>query len=951
MSADDVNPKPDLEPVTKPTLFEEAIVLSSLALATLSLFFFTWIADSVEDNRTQTFDLSVRTAVHQYASPGLTRAMTAVSFLGGNGLIAAAVVALVLFLWFRRRRAALWLVVTLAGALVLDLALKYGFHRARPTPFFGPLPRTPSFPSGHALFSFCFYGVLAGLLVDRTRSLFARIAIWTAAALLVLAIGLSRIYLGVHYPSDVIAGYLTASIWVGTMVFLDRWRAHKKTNSPNRAALTVIVACALASHGAYASAQSAREASQTSAVGTVRIDANPKHVLNSFDPDRALGSSLDVLSRAGIDKVHSPHIVQESLSAGWGPITYRNNTELRMGAWHWTENGTWSDAAHHSGYFTGSTDLKEPTRYILAYALPHRGFSTSGDAPVPGPNLRYWKSNPYLTSRFTGESDALHPQWVVVDLQASKSVNAIRIAWASPYAVTYQVEYWEGKDALDFDHGPDGQWQVFSSGLMMNAPGGTATLKLSDVPVSTQFLRVLMTESSNTCDLHGADDIRNCVGYAIQSITAGTIDSTGIFADVALEAIADKQPTYCSSSIDPWHSAADVRDDGKYQHTGFDLFFTSGITNNLPAMIPVTMLYGTPDDAAAQIAYIEKRGYPISYIEMGEEPDGKHAMPEDYAALYLQWAAAIHKVDPKLKLGGPIFEGVNEDIRLWPDAQGRTSWMGRFVAYLKSHGRVDDLAFVSFEHYPFEPCTIKWESLYAEPKLVKHILQVWRDDGVPPEVPLMITEDHLAAELTGPMSTMFSALWLADNVGAFFEGGGAVFHHSPIQPEPVQNSCLGWATWSNFVADRDYNITGYTALYYAARMINLEWVQHRSGVHQLFSSSTDIKDLEGNVLVTSYAVHRPDGNWSLMLVNRDQNNDHSVRVVFDGEHNRQSSFSGPVTVTTFGSQQYVWKDEGPASHADPDGPPLAMTLGGGPQASFTLPKASITVLRGKVAGF
>ena len=63
------------------------------------------------------------------------------------------------------------------------------------------------------------------------------------------------------------------------------------------------------------------------------------------------------------------------------------------------------------------------------------------------------------------------------------------------------------------------------------------------------------------------------------------------------------------------------------------------------------------------IAYIEKRGYPISYIELGEEPDGKHTMPEDYAALYIQWAAAIHKVDPKLKLGGPVFEGVNEDIR------------------------------------------------------------------------------------------------------------------------------------------------------------------------------------------------------------------------------------------------------------------------------------------------
>ncbi len=78
---------------------------------------------------------------------------------------------------------------------------------------------------------------------------------------------------------------------------------------------------------------------------TVRVDATPNHAINSFDPDSALGSSIDVLSHDGIDKVYTPHIIQESLSAGWGPITYRNNSELRMAAWHWTENGTWSDPA------------------------------------------------------------------------------------------------------------------------------------------------------------------------------------------------------------------------------------------------------------------------------------------------------------------------------------------------------------------------------------------------------------------------------------------------------------------------------------------------------------------------------------------------------------------------------------------------------------------------------
>lgn len=687
----------------------------------------------------------------------------------------------------------------------------------------------------------------------------------------------------------------------------------------------------------------------TAQIGTIRVDAAPGHVINSFDPDSALGSSIDVLSRRDIDYVYSPHIIQEALSAGWGPITYRNNTELRMGAWHWTENGTWSDAAHRSGYFTGSTELKEPIRYILAYALPHRGFATSGDRPVQGPNLSYWKSNPYLTSKFTGESDALHPQWVVIDLKADKPVNAVRIDWASPFATKYRVEYWVGTDALDFDSGPKGEWKAFAAGVIDNSQGGTRTLKLAETPISTRFLRVLMTESSNTCDEHGAGDARNCVGYAIQQIATGTVDSSGTFSEAPKDP-GEARTTFCASSIDPWHSADDVNDSGGYQHSGFDLFFTSGLTNNLPAMIPVTMLYGTPDDAAAQIAYIQKRGYPIGYIEMGEEPDGKHAMPEDYAALYLQWATAIHKVDPKLKLGGPIFEGVNEDIRVWPDAQGRTSWMGRFVDYLKSHGRLADLAFVSFEHYPFEPCAITWKSLYSEPQLMKHILQVWRDDGVPKEVPLMVTENHLAAGLTGPMTTIFAALWLADNVGSFFEGGGGAFYHSPIQPQGLQNSCLGWASWSNFVSNEHYDIKGYTSPYFAAHMINLEWVQHRAGVHSMYKSSADVKDGEGNALVTSYAVRRPDGNWSLMLVNRDENSPHSVRVLFDDSKNKNASFAGPLTVVTFGSEQYVWINDGLNSHADPDNPPVATSVTANSGTIFNLPKASITVLRGKVGG-
>ncbi|MGC1265531.1 MAG: discoidin domain-containing protein [Candidatus Acidiferrum sp.] len=685
---------------------------------------------------------------------------------------------------------------------------------------------------------------------------------------------------------------------------------------------------------------------------TIRIDATPSHAI-PFDPDKALGTSVDILPSRLMDTIYGPQVLKESLSAGWGPITYRQNTELTIQAWHWNPTGAWSDSAHQSGYFTGSATPTEFLRNSYGYALPHRG-STESDASfgkfsrlTDGDEATYWKSNPYLTKKFTGEDDSLHPQWVILDFgeRAKQQIDAIRIAWANPYARKYVVQYWIGKDAMKKP--TKGVWTSFPAGVVESGKGGTVTLKLSDVPVKTRFLRIWMTESSNTCDTHGSEDPRNCVGYAVNEIYAGNFTSDSAFIDMVTHAPGQNQTQTLVSSTDPWHTAADI--EPNRSQTGFDLFYTSGITNHLPAMIPVAMIYATPEDAAAEIAYVEKRGYPISYIEMGEEPDGKFTSPEDDAALYLQWATAIHRVDPNLKLGGPVFEGVNNDIRVWPDAQGRTSWLGRFIDYFKSHGRLKDLAFVSFEHYPFAPCTINWSDLYLESDLVRHILEVWRNDGVPSGVPLMITESNLSWALTEPMADLFGGLWLADNAGSFLANGGSAFYHSPIQPEPLRSGCRGFSTFGNFVADDKLDVSQHTAQYFASQMINLEWVKHGAGVHQLFPAESDIKDDARHALVTAYAVKKPDGEWSLMLVNKDPSNAHTVKIEFaDATTNRAQQFSGQVTRVTFGADQYVWHPEGAKSHADPDGPPAASTLNAQPGGSFTLPRASITILRGKI---
>jgi undecaprenyl-diphosphatase len=110
----------------------------------------------------------------------------------------------------------------MAGAVILNFVLKTSFARTRPLPFFDtPLPSSYSFPSGHALFALCFYGVLAWLIAAGIRSQALRISIWTVAVLLVLLIGLSRIYLGVHYPSDVIAGYAASIVWIVAVISAD----------------------------------------------------------------------------------------------------------------------------------------------------------------------------------------------------------------------------------------------------------------------------------------------------------------------------------------------------------------------------------------------------------------------------------------------------------------------------------------------------------------------------------------------------------------------------------------------------------------------------------------------------------------------------------------------------------------------------------------------------------
>jgi hypothetical protein len=236
-------------------------------------------------------------------------------------------------------------------------------------------------------------------------------------------------------------------------------------------------------------------------------------------------------------------------------------------------------------------------------------------------------------------------------------------------------------------------------------------------------------------------------------------------------------------------------------------------------------------------------------------------------------------------------------------------------------------------------------------------------------MPLFITEGNLSSGASETYQDIFAGVWLADYIGAFLNSGGKAvyfFHYLPLQMEPGCNASPG--TFGMFTIDANYQIQQPLAQFFVAQLINLEWTQAGGGEHQVFATTSDVDDGAGHALVTAYVVKRPDGNFAVMAVNRDQQNAHKVQIAFKGPVNKESSFAGPVDVSTFGSAQYQWhpaqtrfmahaENSGgrtivPTSTgwADPDGPIVHTELTAEKNTMYDLPAASVVVIRGKVGG-
>ena len=374
--------------------------------------------------------------------------------------------------------------------------------------------------------------------------------------------------------------------------------------------------------------------------GNIHILYTPDHPANKFIPAKNIGAAFDGHEKGDIEHMLTPENIKAMLSVGLSPLSYRLRTELQGEVWHWNPKGTWSENGLQQGYWVSDSQPGKPIKISNGYFLPRRGNTVDqGDNTGysrldDGNQNTFWKSNPYLDEYYTHESNTLHPQWIVVDLGKLIDVNALRINWGDPFATSFTIEY-----ALDigsdyFEPFQPGLWHSFSQGNITHQKQENKIISISDTPVKARLIRISMMNSVYNATKNILD-IRDKLGFAVKEIEVGLFKD-GKFTDrVKHAADHNRQSKMYVSSTDPWHRAIDI--DENVEQAGIDEFFTCGLTGDQPTLMPVSILYDTPENMEAMLKYLQAKHYPVEELEMGEEPEGQLISPVDYASLFIQW--------------------------------------------------------------------------------------------------------------------------------------------------------------------------------------------------------------------------------------------------------------------------------------------------------------------------
>jgi undecaprenyl-diphosphatase len=203
----------------------------SVALAGVAFWFFQKQAEQVVRGNADRYDEAIMDAVHTIDNPQMHRVMHAITQLGTHAAIGSAAGITALMMWRKGRRDDAWtVVVSTGGAMAINTILKNIFQRQRPIERARriKLPGSHSFPSGHSLLSAATYPIVAHHLVQN-ESVATQTVVHTLAGLTILSVGFSRVYFGVHFPSDVFGGFAAGIGWLGLTSLSHSLMAEKKS--------------------------------------------------------------------------------------------------------------------------------------------------------------------------------------------------------------------------------------------------------------------------------------------------------------------------------------------------------------------------------------------------------------------------------------------------------------------------------------------------------------------------------------------------------------------------------------------------------------------------------------------------------------------------------------------------------------------------------------------------
>ncbi|GAC1425027.1 MAG: hypothetical protein NVSMB67_26180 [Flavisolibacter sp.] len=681
----------------------------------------------------------------------------------------------------------------------------------------------------------------------------------------------------------------------------------------------------------------------------IEIEYNPERPSNLFTPSESLGAAYDGHSSGDNMRLLSTENIRQMKSVGLKPLSYRLRTELGDEAWHWNSRGRWSEPSALQGYWTSDGTIDNNIQVSYGYFLPRRG-NTHDQANDDGysriddkDTTSFWKSNPYLDQFYTGENNRIHPQWVIVDLGYLHKINALKIQWANPYALSYQVDY-----ALDIGKeyvqpfNPD-LWHPFVDGSVKNKGDKNKLIRVCQIPKKARFVRILMTESSFTGAIN-THDKRDSLGFAIKELQVGLEDESHIFHDWVRHAPTSKHQSIIRvSSTDCWHRARDL--DSLTEQAGVDLFFNAGITGGFPAMMPVGLLYDTPENMVALISYLTRKNYQVKEIEMGEEPEGQLVNPADYASLYLQWAKKIINIAPQLKLGGPCFAA----LAFTPDDPytfTEKKWAVIFLDYLKKHNGLKYFNFFSTEWYPFDNiCAPTAPQLALQPTMISIALEGLRKSILPPGIPIYLTEYGYSAYGGKPEVEIEGALMYADIVGSFLSLGGKkcyLYGYEPAFLDQTRN--CGWGNNMLFGINDSGEITYRTAAFYGVQLLTKLWAQPEDSVLELHSGSSNAFGQKGFPFLSTYPIYTPEKKWSLAVINKNPSISYDVSIdIINTKLKSRTSLAAPFMVYQYSGKEYKWLNKGEEGHPVRSLPPEQIQIKKG--HSLVLPPYSLTIIR------